>query len=82
MKKEQKEQAVRYKYCCRKCKHTERGKKACVCVVPRSQRRMQLGENGCKTCLCHGCSIEDFLARGEDPEYRPKKDEEQSVASF
>ena len=57
----------RYKYCCRKCKHTEVGKKSCVCVVPLSQRRTSLGDIGCQTCKCKGCSIEDYISRGEDP---------------
>jgi hypothetical protein len=61
----------RYKYCCRKCKHTEGGRKSCVCVVPLSQRRTEIGERGCQTCGCNGCSIEDYRSRGEDPEYRP-----------
>ncbi len=62
----------RFKYCCRKCKHTEGNKKSCVCVVPMSQRRTEIGAKGCQTCGCKGCSIEDFMSRGEDPEYRPK----------
>lgn len=57
--------------CCRKCKHTDKGRKACVCVVPLSQRRSLLGDGGCQTCSCIGCSIEDFVSRGEDPEYKP-----------
>lgn len=62
----------RYKYCCRKCKHTEGGRKSCVCVVPLSQRRTEIGDRGCQTCGCKGCSIEDYINRGEDPEYRPR----------
>jgi hypothetical protein len=62
----------RYKYCCRKCKHTEGGRKSCVCVVPLNQRRTEIGERGCQTCGCSGCSIEDYTSRGEDPEYRPR----------
>lgn len=54
----------RYKYCCRKCKHTEKGKKSCVCVVPLTQRRTSLTEIGCQTCKCKGCSIEDYISRG------------------
>lgn len=61
----------RYKYCCKKCKHTERNKKACVCVVPLSQRITQLGDHGCQSCGCKGCSFEDFISRGEDPEFKP-----------
>jgi hypothetical protein len=36
---------VRYKYCCKKCKHADKDKdkKACLCVVPRDQRRTHLG---------------------------------------
>lgn len=62
--KQERSEAKRYKYCCRKCKHTEKGKKSCVCVVPLSQRRANLGEIGCQTCGCKGCSIEDYLNRG------------------
>ena len=65
-------QHKRYKYCCRKCKHPDKGRKACVCVVPLSQRRSSLGGEGCQACGCKGCSIEDFISRGEDPEYKPK----------
>ncbi len=61
-----------YKYCCRRCKHPDRGKKFCLCVVPKTQRKAQLGDTGCQVCKCEGCSIEDYLSRGEDPEYKPK----------
>ena len=53
--------------CCKICKHTDKNKKACVCVVPLTQRRAAIGQNGCQTCGCHGCSKEDFISRGEDP---------------
>ena len=57
MPKFEKDDSKRYKYCCRKCKHTEKGKKSCVCVVPLSQRRTGLNEEGCQGCGCKGCSI-------------------------
>jgi hypothetical protein len=41
-------------------------------VVPLSQRRTAIGDKGCQTCGCNGCSIEDYTSRGEDPEYRPR----------
>jgi hypothetical protein len=41
-------------------------------VVPLSQRRTEIGDRGCQTCGCKGCSIEDYVNRGEDPEYRPR----------
>lgn len=42
-----------------------------MCVVPKGQRRTEIGEQGCQTCACNGCSKEDFISRGEDPEYKP-----------
>ena len=38
------------------------------------QRRTQIGAKGCQTCGCNGCSVEDFLSRNEDPEFKPKYD--------
>ena len=55
------------------CKHTDKSKKACVCVVPLSQRRSELGENGCRNCGCKGCSREDYIRKGEDPVYYPSE---------
>jgi hypothetical protein len=57
--------------CCKICKHPDKSKKACVCVVPLSQRRADLGD-GCRNCGCLGCSKEDFISKGEDPEYHPQ----------
>ena len=34
--------------------------KACLCQVPRSQRRTQLPSHGCKYCSCHGCNPIDM----------------------
>jgi hypothetical protein len=62
---------IMYIQCCKICKHTDKVKKACVCVVPKNQRRTEIGEQGCQTCGCNGCSKEDFISRGEDPEYKP-----------
>lgn len=47
--------------------------------MPLSQRITQLGNNGCQSCGCIGCSFEDYISRGEDPEYKPteKKPNEQ-----
>ena len=39
-------------------------------MVPLSQRRASLG-TGCRNCGCMGCSKEDFISKGQDPEYRP-----------
>ena len=51
---------IRYTYCCEKCKYPEKPNgRCCVCVVPRSQRRVKLGEEGCRTCNCRGCTKED-----------------------
>ena len=51
---------IRYNYCCDKCKYPDKPNgKCCVCVVPRSQRRVRLGEEGCRTCSCRGCTKED-----------------------
>ena len=51
---------IRYNYCCDKCKYPDKPNgKCCVCVVPRSQRRVKLGEVGCRTCSCRGCTKED-----------------------
>lgn len=51
---------IRYTYCCEKCKYPDKPNgKCCVCVVPRSQRRVKLGEEGCRTCGCRGCTKED-----------------------
>lgn len=51
---------IRYTYCCEKCKYPEKPNgRCCVCVVPRSQRRVKLGEDGCRTCGCRGCTKED-----------------------
>ena len=41
--------------------------------MPRDQRRTHLGNEGCQTCGCNGCSKEDFVFRGEDPEYHPEE---------
>jgi hypothetical protein len=41
-------------------------------VVPLSQRRADLGD-GCRNCGCKGCSKEDYISKGEDPEYRPEQ---------
>ena len=41
--------------------------------MPLTQRRATLGDIGCQTCACKGCSVEDFISRGEDPEYHPEK---------
>ncbi|KAM3134873.1 hypothetical protein pb186bvf_013042 [Paramecium bursaria] len=52
----------RWKYCCEKCTKSDKGSakpKTCVCIVPATQRRIQIGEGGCLTCQCTGCSIED-----------------------
>lgn len=47
-------------YCCKKCKNVEKlNSKCCVCVVPRKQRRVKLGNEGCRTCNCKGCTKED-----------------------
>lgn len=72
----------RYKYCCRKCKHSEKGKKSCVCVVPLSQRRTGLSDSGCQTCKCKGCSVEDYIKRGEDPVFRPQRVEKTERESY
>lgn len=58
--------------CCKICKHPDKSKKACVCVVPLSQRRADLG-GGCRNCGCMGCSKEDYINKGEDPEYHPEQ---------
>ena len=51
---------IRYTYCCEKCKYPDKPNgKCCVCVVPRSQRRVRLGDEGCRTCSCRGCTKED-----------------------
>lgn len=52
-----------YQKCCLKCTKSDKGSqrpKTCVCIVPASQRRIQIGEQGCLTCNCTGCSIEDM----------------------
>ena len=50
----------KYRYCCDKCKFPEKTNgKCCVCVVPRGQRRVKLGSNGCRSCGCRGCTKED-----------------------
>ena len=58
--------------CCKICKHPDKSKKACVCVVPLSQRRADLG-GGCRNCGCLGCSKEDYIKNGEDPEFHPEQ---------
>ncbi|CAK84889.1 unnamed protein product (macronuclear) [Paramecium tetraurelia] len=53
---------AKWKYCCQKCTKSDKGSlkpKTCVCIVPASQRRIQIGEQGCLSCHCTGCSIED-----------------------
>ena len=51
---------IRYTYCCDKCKYPNKPNgRCCLCVVPRSQRRVKLGEVGCRTCSCKGCTKED-----------------------
>ncbi len=30
-----------------------------MCVVPRNQRRVKLSHDGCRTCGCKGCTVED-----------------------
>lgn len=37
----------------------------------------QIGEHGCQSCGCMGCSFEDYISRGEDPEYHPEIDRRQ-----
>ena len=54
--------------CCRKCKANDKANhKTCVCVVPKSQRKLTLSKDGCKTCGCFGCTK-------EDKEFRIKND--------
>ena len=51
---------IRYTFCCEKCKYPDKPNgKSCVCVVPRSQRRVKLGDSGCRSCNCRGCTKED-----------------------
>lgn len=48
------------KFCCKSCySKGHRSNKKCVCVVPRSQRRVNLDKAGCRVCGCKGCSNED-----------------------
>jgi len=48
------------KNCCKSCySKGHRSNKKCVCVVPRSQRRVNLEKAGCRVCGCKGCSLED-----------------------
>jgi hypothetical protein len=50
----------KFLFCCQKCKNSDKaGGKTCVCVVPRSQRRVKLCTEGCRTCGCRGCTKED-----------------------
>ena len=52
--------SVKKRWCCDKCKKSDKmNGKACVCVVPRSQRRIKLDSEGCRTCGCKGCTKED-----------------------
>jgi hypothetical protein len=46
------------RHCCRKCEAVDKGKRSCICVVPKSHRRVQINE-GCVPCGCKGCSKED-----------------------
>jgi len=47
-------------FCCNKCRVSKgAGNKKCVCVVPRSHRRVNLDKEGCRVCGCKGCTIED-----------------------
>lgn len=48
------------RFCCKSCySKGHRSNKKCVCVVPRSQRRVNLDKAGCRVCGCKGCSNED-----------------------
>ena len=52
--------SVKKRWCCDRCKKSDKmNGKACVCVVPRSQRRIKLDSEGCRTCGCKGCTKED-----------------------
>lgn len=54
--------------CCNKCRVSKgAGQKKCVCVVPRSHRRVNLDKEGCRVCGCKGCTIED-KEYNENPE--------------
>jgi len=47
--------------CCRECmKAFSKQGKACLCQVPRGQRRTGLPPHGCKYCGCHGCNPIDI----------------------
>ena len=47
--------------CCRECmKAFNVQNKACLCQVPRAQRRTTLPNHGCKYCGCHGCNPIDM----------------------
>eukprot|EP01015_Nassula_variabilis_P022752 TRINITY_DN4205_c0_g1_i4.p1 TRINITY_DN4205_c0_g1~~TRINITY_DN4205_c0_g1_i4.p1 ORF type:complete len:198 (+),score=-0.13 TRINITY_DN4205_c0_g1_i4:64-657(+) len=70
------------KPCCAKCKKNDKNGKTCVCVVPASQRRIQIGAEGCATCACHGCTREDremkHKKRGGGPARRYNNERERS----
>ncbi|CAD8132083.1 unnamed protein product [Paramecium octaurelia] len=71
----------KWKYCCKKCTKSDKGSlkpKTCVCIVPASQRRIQIGEQGCLSCHCTGCSIEDEKKK---PKMIKKKRKSSSVSS-
>eukprot|EP00743_Colponemidia_sp_Colp-15_P005159 GILK01005553.1.p1 GENE.GILK01005553.1~~GILK01005553.1.p1 ORF type:complete len:330 (+),score=15.10 GILK01005553.1:30-1019(+) len=46
--------------CCSKClKESRTNNRDCLCVVNPRNRKMSLGQNGCRTCRCTGCHPRD-----------------------
>ena len=67
------------KKCCARCKVNDKSnRKTCVCVVPRNQRRIKLGEEGCRTCKCQGCTKEDKLYFNNRSKYEKLYSKERS----